>query len=92
MDVTFVVERLSRSEWVVVCDPYGLPVKTFSSLDAAASTSSRNLRYSGFLIDANSDSNKDSLCSVVNLLIWIYRICLILLLSNFFASNFNIVQ
>ena len=35
MDVTFVVERLSRSEWVVVCDPYGLPVKTFSSLDAA---------------------------------------------------------
>lgn len=35
MDVTFVVERLSRSEWVVVCDPYGLPVKTFSSFDAA---------------------------------------------------------
>lgn len=35
IDVTFVVERLSRSEWVVVCDPYGLPVKTFSSLDAA---------------------------------------------------------
>lgn len=35
MDVTFVVERLSRSEWVVVCDPYGLPVKTFSSLDDA---------------------------------------------------------
>lgn len=35
MDVTFVVERLSSSEWVVVCDPYGLPVKTFSSLDAA---------------------------------------------------------
>lgn len=35
MDVTFVVERLSRSEWVVVCDPYGLPVRTFSSLDAA---------------------------------------------------------
>lgn len=35
MDVTFVVERLSRSEWVVVCDPYGLPVKTFSSSDAA---------------------------------------------------------
>lgn len=37
MDVTFVVERLSSSEWVVVCDPYGLPVKTFSSLDAAES-------------------------------------------------------
>lgn len=37
MDVTFVVERLSRSEWVVVCDPYGLPVKTFSSLDDAES-------------------------------------------------------
>jgi len=35
MDVTFVVERLSRSEWVVVCDPYGLPVKTFSTLEAA---------------------------------------------------------
>lgn len=35
MDVTFVVERLSRSEWVVVCDPYGLPVITFSSFDAA---------------------------------------------------------
>lgn len=35
MDVTFVVERLSRSEWVGFCDPYGLPVKTFSSLDAA---------------------------------------------------------
>lgn len=35
MDVTFVVERFSSSEWVVVCDPYGLPVKTFSSLDAA---------------------------------------------------------
>lgn len=35
MDVTFVVERLSSSEWVVVCDPYGLPVKTFSSFDAA---------------------------------------------------------
>lgn len=35
MDVTFVVERLSSSEWVVVCDPYGLPVKSFSSLDAA---------------------------------------------------------
>lgn len=35
MDVTFVVERLSRSEWVVVCYPYGLPVKTFSSFDAA---------------------------------------------------------
>lgn len=37
MDVTFVVERLSSSEWVVVCDPYGLPVKTFSSLEAAES-------------------------------------------------------
>ena len=35
MDVTFVVERFSRSDWVVVCDPYGLPVKTFSSFDAA---------------------------------------------------------
>lgn len=35
MEVTFVVERLSRSEWVVVCDPYGLPVKSFSSFDAA---------------------------------------------------------
>lgn len=35
MDVTFVVERLSSSEWVVVCEPYGLPAKTFSSLDAA---------------------------------------------------------
>lgn len=35
MDVTFVVERLSSSEWVVVCDPYGIPVKTFSSFDAA---------------------------------------------------------
>ena len=35
MDVTFVVERLSSSEWVVVCDPYGIPVKTFFSLDAA---------------------------------------------------------
>ena len=35
MDVIFVVERLSRSEWVVVCDPFALPVKTFSSLDAA---------------------------------------------------------
>lgn len=35
MDVTFVVERLSSSEWVVVCDPYGLPVKTFSSFDDA---------------------------------------------------------
>lgn len=35
MDVTFVVERLSRSEWVVVCEPYGLPVKTFSPFDAA---------------------------------------------------------
>lgn len=35
MDVTFVVERLSSSEWVVVCDPYGLPVKTFSFFDAA---------------------------------------------------------
>lgn len=35
MDVTFVVERLSSSEWVVVCDPYGLPVKTFFSFDAA---------------------------------------------------------
>lgn len=37
MDVTFVVERLSSSEWVVVCDPYGLPVKTFRSFDAAES-------------------------------------------------------
>lgn len=35
MDVTFVVERLSSFEWVVVCDPYGLPVKTFSSFDDA---------------------------------------------------------
>lgn len=35
MDVTFVVERLSRSEWVVVCEPYGLPFKTFTSFDAA---------------------------------------------------------
>lgn len=35
MDITFVVERLSRSEWVVVCDPYGLPVKSFTSFDAA---------------------------------------------------------
>lgn len=35
MDVTFVVERLSSSEWVVVCDPYGIPLKIFSSLDAA---------------------------------------------------------
>lgn len=35
MDVTFVVERLSSSEWVVVCDPYGFPVKTFPSFDAA---------------------------------------------------------
>lgn len=35
IDVTFVVERLFSSEWVVVCDPYGLPVKTFSSLDSA---------------------------------------------------------
>ena len=35
MDEIYVVERLSRSEWVVVCYPYGLPVKTFSSLDAA---------------------------------------------------------
>lgn len=35
MDVTFVVERLPSSEWVVVCNAYGLPVKTFSSLDAA---------------------------------------------------------
>ena len=37
MDVTFVVERLSSYEWVVVCEPYGLPVKTFSSFDAAES-------------------------------------------------------
>ena len=36
-DITFVVERLSSSEWVVVCDPYGLPVKTFRSFDAAES-------------------------------------------------------
>lgn len=35
MDISFVVERLSSSEWVVVCEPYGLPVKTFSSFDAA---------------------------------------------------------
>lgn len=35
MDVTFVVERLSPSEWVVVCDPYGLLVKSFSSFQAA---------------------------------------------------------
>lgn len=55
MDVTFVVERLSSSEWVVVCDPYGLPVKTFSSLDAAESYAlemrSQSLSYVPFLSD-----------------------------------------
>lgn len=55
MDVTFVVERLSRSEWVVVCDPYGLPVKTFSSLDAAEAYAlemrSQSLSYVPFLSD-----------------------------------------
>lgn len=35
MDVTYVVERLSSSEWVVVADPYGIPIKTFSSFDDA---------------------------------------------------------
>ncbi len=35
MDVTFFVERLSRSEWVVFADPYDIPIKTFSTFDAA---------------------------------------------------------
>lgn len=55
MDVTFVVERLSSSEWVVVCDPYGLPVKTFSSLDAAEAYAlemrSESLSHVPFLSD-----------------------------------------
>lgn len=38
---TFVVERLSRSEWVVVCFPYGLPVKTFPSFVAAEAYASK---------------------------------------------------
>lgn len=40
MDVTFVVEFLSPSEWVVVCDPYGIPVKTFRFYDDAESYAS----------------------------------------------------
>lgn len=55
MDVTFVVERLSRSEWVVVCDPYGLPVKTFTSREAAEAYAlemrSQSLSYFPFLSD-----------------------------------------
>lgn len=35
MDVSFVVERLSSSEWVVVADPYCIPIKSFSSFDDA---------------------------------------------------------
>ena len=34
MDVSFVVQRFSSSEWAVV-DSYGFPVKIFSSFDAA---------------------------------------------------------
>lgn len=35
MDVTFFVERLSRSDWVVFADPYDIPIKTFTTFDAA---------------------------------------------------------
>lgn len=55
MDVTCVVERLSSSEWVVVCDPYGLPVKTFCSFDSAEAYASdmrsASLSFVPFLSD-----------------------------------------
>lgn len=55
MDKTFVVERLSCSEWVVVCFPYGLPVRTFSSFLAAEAYAlelrSQSLSFVPFLSD-----------------------------------------